>query len=170
VIEHLVGRQDQPRGAQVHAVYLSDQKGWSQDPPLPRPCLRVDSGGKVISPEISAYLRPSKGKQLLSFIPVPTAVVYEQILTCCSLGPCCSAVIAALSIALQIYEQKCRKVRSRSTKCKIFLMFPVLPVFFRSKLLYALRFFLSYSTLNFHSVHLCSMRFSWLHTHSYLRT
>ena len=130
VIEHLVGRQDQPRGAQVHAVYLSDQKGWSQDPPLPRPCLRVDSGGKVISPEISAYLRPSKGKQLLSFIPVPTAVVYEQILTCCSLGPCCSAVIAALSIALQIYEQKCRKVRSRSTKCKIFLMFPVLPVFF----------------------------------------
>ena len=24
VIEHLVGRQGQPRGAQVHAMYLSD--------------------------------------------------------------------------------------------------------------------------------------------------
>ena len=24
VIEHLVGRQDQPRGAQVHAMHLSD--------------------------------------------------------------------------------------------------------------------------------------------------
>jgi len=34
VIEHLVGRQGQPKGAQVHAVYLSDQKGWSQAPPL----------------------------------------------------------------------------------------------------------------------------------------
>jgi len=34
VIEHLVGRQGQPKGAQVHAVYMSDQKGWSQDPPL----------------------------------------------------------------------------------------------------------------------------------------
>ena len=31
VIEHLVGRQGQPTGAQVHAVQLSDWKGWSQD-------------------------------------------------------------------------------------------------------------------------------------------
>ena len=31
VIEHLVGRQDPPRGAQVHAKPLSDWKGWSQD-------------------------------------------------------------------------------------------------------------------------------------------
>ena len=34
VTEHLVGRQSQPRGAQVHAMHLSDQKGWSQDPSL----------------------------------------------------------------------------------------------------------------------------------------
>ena len=27
VIEHLQGRQGQPRGAQVHTVHLSDQKG-----------------------------------------------------------------------------------------------------------------------------------------------
>ena len=49
VIEHLVGRQGQPRGAQVHAMHLSDQKGLSQDPPLPRPHLRVDRGGIGIS-------------------------------------------------------------------------------------------------------------------------
>ena len=29
VIEHLVGRQGQPKGAQVHAMHLIDQKGWS---------------------------------------------------------------------------------------------------------------------------------------------
>ena len=40
LMEHLVGRQGQPRGAQVHAMYLSDWKGWSQDPALPRPHLR----------------------------------------------------------------------------------------------------------------------------------
>ena len=27
-----MGRQGQPRGAQVHPMYLSDRKGWSQDP------------------------------------------------------------------------------------------------------------------------------------------
>ena len=48
-IEHLVGRQDQPRGAQAQAMHLSDRKGWRQDPPLPRPHLRVGSGGKGIS-------------------------------------------------------------------------------------------------------------------------
>ena len=67
LIEHLVGRQGQPRGAQVHAVHLCNWKGWSQDPSLPRPHLRVDSGGKGISLEILVYLRPSKGKQLLYF-------------------------------------------------------------------------------------------------------
>ena len=36
VIEHLVGRQGQPRGAQVHTM------------PLPRPHLRVGSGGNAI--------------------------------------------------------------------------------------------------------------------------
>jgi len=57
-----VGRQGQLRGAQVQAMLLSDQKEWSQDPPLPRPHLRVGSGGNGILLEISAYLRPSKGK------------------------------------------------------------------------------------------------------------
>ena len=48
VIEHLVGRQGQARGAQVHVMELSDRKGRSQDPPLPRPHLRVGSGGQII--------------------------------------------------------------------------------------------------------------------------
>jgi len=58
VIKHLVGRQGQPRGAQVHAIYLSDWKEWSQDPPLPRPHLRVRSRGENLSLEIPTYLRP----------------------------------------------------------------------------------------------------------------
>jgi len=47
----------------VHAMPLSDQKGWTQDPPLPRPYLRVGSGDESILLEISVYLRPSQGKQ-----------------------------------------------------------------------------------------------------------
>jgi len=67
-MKHLVGRQCQTRGAQVHAMYLSDWKGQSQDPPLPRPHLRVGSGSNGILLEIPVCMRPSEGKQLLSFI------------------------------------------------------------------------------------------------------
>jgi len=35
VMEHLMGRQDQYREAPLHAVHLSDWKGWSQNPLLP---------------------------------------------------------------------------------------------------------------------------------------
>mgnify|MGYP001864640469 CR=1 FL=1 len=49
--------------------------------------------------EIPAYLRSSEGKYLLSFISMPMAVAFEQILSCCSQGPCYS--VAALSNALQ---------------------------------------------------------------------
>ena len=55
VMEHLVGRQGQPKGAQLHAMYLSDWKGRSQDPPLPRLHLRVGSGGEGILLEIPAF-------------------------------------------------------------------------------------------------------------------
>ena len=64
VIEHLVGRQSQPSRAQVHAMSLSDWKGCSQDPPLPRPHFRAGSRGKGISLEIPPYWWPSKGKQI----------------------------------------------------------------------------------------------------------
>ena len=67
VMEHLVGRQGQPRGAQVHAVLPSDWKGWSQDPSLPSPHLRVGSGDEGISQEIPVYVRPSRGKQIFFF-------------------------------------------------------------------------------------------------------
>ena len=50
--------------------------------------------------EALAYLGPSEGKQMLPFISVAMAVACEQILTYCSLGSCCSAVVAVLSIAL----------------------------------------------------------------------
>jgi len=63
----------------------------------------VGSGGKGILLEILVCLRPSEGKQLLSFISVPIADVFEQALTCCSLGPCCYAVVALLSIALHTF-------------------------------------------------------------------
>jgi len=96
VIEHLVGRQGQSRGAQVQVMHLSDWWRWSQDLPLPRPHLRAGWGGKGILLEIPAYGRPSKGKQLLSFVFVPVAIAFEQILTCYNLGPCYSAVIAVL--------------------------------------------------------------------------
>ena len=86
MIEYLVGRQGQGRGAQVHAMYLSDQKGWSQDPPLPSPHLRVGSGGGSVSLAVSVHLRPCEGKQLLSLVSVPIAVVFVQVLTCCSRG------------------------------------------------------------------------------------
>ena len=67
VTEHLVGRQGQPRGAQVQTMYLSDCTWWSQDPSLSRPHLRVGSGVKGILLEIPVYLKPSKGKQIFFF-------------------------------------------------------------------------------------------------------
>ena len=93
-------RQGQPRGAQLRTMHLSDQKGWNQDPPLPRPHLRVGSGGNGVLLEISTYMKPFEGKQgFFSFVSVSTAV-FGLILACYSLGPYCSAVIPVFSIAL----------------------------------------------------------------------
>ena len=65
---------------------MSDWKGC-RDPPLPRPHLRVGSGDEGALLMVLAYLRPLEGKQLLFFISVLKAIVFEQILTWCSLGP-----------------------------------------------------------------------------------
>jgi len=62
LIEHLVGRQGQPRGAQVQAMHLNDRKGWSQDPSFPRPHLRVARGAEGVFLGIFVCLRPLKGK------------------------------------------------------------------------------------------------------------
>ena len=61
----------------MHVMNLSDRKGWSRDPPLPRPHLRVGSGGEGILVEVSVYLRSSEGKQLLCFVFVPMTVAFE---------------------------------------------------------------------------------------------
>ena len=66
--------------------------------------FRVGSGGKDIFLEIPVYLRPFEGKQFLSFISLLTTAQFVQILNCCSLGPCYSALIAALSITLQLFS------------------------------------------------------------------
>ena len=99
-------------------MHVSDRKVWSQDPPLPRPYLRVDSGGEGIMMETLMYLRPSEGEQLLSLISGAIAVVLEQILTCCGLGPCCSVVIATPSITLQGCKLKLiQRNKVTATKC-----------------------------------------------------
>ena len=84
-----MGRQGQPRGAQLHAMHLSDQKGWSQDSPLPRLHVRDGSGDEGSLLEIPVYLRyvylrPSKDKQLSSFVSVSTAAAMGLVLICCS--------------------------------------------------------------------------------------
>ena len=49
----------------------------------------------------------SEGKQFVFFVFVPIAVVFEQDVTCCSLGSSCSAVVAELSIVLHYGSNKC---------------------------------------------------------------
>jgi len=106
VIEQLVGRQGQPRGAQVHTMHLSDRKEWSQDLPLPSPHLRLAVEVRAfLSLDIPAYLRPSEGKQLFSFASV--AALSGLVLICCSQRLCHSVIIVVLSIpfiALQVRE------------------------------------------------------------------
>jgi len=72
----------------------------SQDPPPPRPPVRVGSGGKNVFLEISAYLRPSERKQLFCFASASPAAALRLILTYFSTGLCYPAIIAAFSIAL----------------------------------------------------------------------
>ena len=77
----------------MHAMHLNDWKGWSQDPPLPRPRLRGGSGGKGILLGIAVYLEPSKGMKLLLFVSLSIAIAFEQVLTCCSLRPFCPVIV-----------------------------------------------------------------------------
>jgi len=59
-------------------------RGWSQDPPLPRPHLRIGSGGESFSLEIPVYVRSFEGKQLLFFIFVSLVIAFDWVLSCCS--------------------------------------------------------------------------------------
>ena len=104
VIEHLVGRQGQPGGAQVYAMHWSNWKGRSQDPPLPTPHLRVGSEGENILLENSANLRPSKGKQLFFFYSCAYGCcIWAN--ACCSLGSCYSHGAAVLPIVISMLSK-----------------------------------------------------------------
>lgn len=59
-----MGRHSQHREAHVHAMHVSDWKGWSQEPSPPSAYLRVGSGGISILLDIPASWRLSKGKQI----------------------------------------------------------------------------------------------------------
>ena len=65
----------------MHAMHLSNRKGWVLPPPFPKGHLRVGPGGEVILLEIPVYLRFSEGNQFLFFVFfVLMAVVLEQVL------------------------------------------------------------------------------------------
>ena len=81
-------------------MHLSDQKWWGQVQPSPSPHLSAISGDESILLEIPAYLRPSKGKQLFSFVSASSIAALGFTFTCCSLGLCYPAVIAVFPITL----------------------------------------------------------------------
>ena len=83
VIEQLVGRQGQPRGAQVPAMWLSeDRKGQSQDTPIPRPHLSVGRGGEGLScwRILSIWGLLKVSSSFISFL----LTLYLDLLVCCS--------------------------------------------------------------------------------------
>jgi len=75
-------------------MHLSDQKGWSQDPPPHQPHLRVGSGRKGISCGGSLAIcgLPRVSSCFPSFF-VAVAAAYGLVLICCSPRFCCTAVI-----------------------------------------------------------------------------
>lgn len=79
VVEHRVG-------SQVHEMILSDQKVWSQDPPLPRSHLRVGSGGEHILLVLLSTWGLWKVSRTFLFVFVSIAVGF--VLSCCSLELC----------------------------------------------------------------------------------
>ena len=103
------GKAGPAQGASGVCNALSDQKGWNQDPPLLRPHLRDGSGGKGILLEIPMCLRLFRGKQLLSFVSVPMAVMFERICICCSLGLSLLCFLSCYSITLMLLS-KCFSV------------------------------------------------------------
>jgi len=66
------------------------------------------------------YLRPSEGKQLFSFVSMPVTVAFEQVLTCCSVGSCYSAVIAATFYHVTIWN--CDTVQSTTNVFRRYLI------------------------------------------------
>ena len=68
MIEHLLGGQGQPRGAQVYAVHLSDLKGGVEPGSIPsQASFKGGSGDRGVSLEFPVYWMLSEGKELLYF-------------------------------------------------------------------------------------------------------
>jgi len=108
-----VGRWGQPRGAQVHAMYRSDWKVWGQDAPLPRPHLRVGSGGEGISLGVSSCLPLFLCLWLLFLSKSSRAVACP--------GPCwdLAALLSLLCSPLH-YTLSPVRIRSRMTSSHLF--------------------------------------------------
>jgi len=70
VIEHLVGRQDQPRGAQVHVMQCNARvmEGVEPGSTLSQTSFKDWQWRGGVLLEISVYLRPSEGKKMLAFV------------------------------------------------------------------------------------------------------
>ena len=74
-------RQGQPRGAQVYVINLSDWKGCSQDPPLPRPHLRLAvEAGVSYWRSLCVWDIPRVSRFFFSFVSVSMAAVFGLIL------------------------------------------------------------------------------------------
>jgi len=106
VIEHLVGRQGQPRGAQVYAMYWVTSRGEDKIHPF----LDLISG-LAVEERVSCWRTlPIRGlprlSRFLSFVFVTMAAAFGHILTSYSLGLCYPAIFAELSILLQRYTCK----------------------------------------------------------------
>jgi len=84
-MKHLVGRQGQPRGAQVQEMQLSDWKGVEAGSTPSQTSFKGWQWmlGHLLL-DIPAFLRPSKGKQLFSFISVSVTAAFGLVLICCS--------------------------------------------------------------------------------------
>jgi len=108
VIEHLVGRQGEPRGMQCPWV---TGRGGARITPFPD---LVE--GLALEARIPCWRSlPTRGLLrvrrfmfvcvfLFFFLSMSTSGAFEQILPCCSLRLCYSAIIAVFSIVLQHYR------------------------------------------------------------------
>ena len=85
----------------MRAMQLRDWKGWSQDPPIPRPHLRAGAEGKSVLLKILAYWRPSDDKQLFfPFVSASVAAAFGLVLICCGRRLCHPAIISVLTVTL----------------------------------------------------------------------
>ena len=116
VIEHLVGRQGQPRGAQLYAVHLCDGRAGARIHPFPVLIsgLAVELGGSLWR----SYLKSSEDKQLFSFISAP------QLLPL-GLPSFAAAKDFATSLLLLHFPSRCRVMHIQRLSAETVLAIPL---------------------------------------------